>query len=155
MARQLCTWIAFLSLAIAPAHALEPKTMHAAGTFDVKLSPQPPAPGIEAAGLGRMTLDKQFHGELEGHSLGEMLAVQTGVEGSAGYVALERVTGTLGGRHGSFALQHSGTMERGAASLMVTVVPDSGTGELKGLSGAMTIRIEQGRHYYAFDYRLP
>lgn len=129
--------------------------MHASGTFTVKLEPQPAAPAIESARLGRMTIDKQFHGELEAHSLGEMIAAGTEVPGSAGYVAMERVSGTLHGRAGSFVLQHSGTMTRGEPQLSVTVVPDSGTGELEGLAGSMQITIEGGEHFYAFDYRLP
>lgn len=129
--------------------------MQAAGQFDIKLTPQPPAPGIEPAGLGRMTIDKQFDGDLVAHSLGEMLAIRTAVPGSAGYVAMERVEGSLNGRKGSFVLQHSGTMNRGASSLVLTVVPDSGTGELEGLAGAMTIEITSGKHYYNFDYQLP
>lgn len=129
--------------------------MQASGPFEVKLAPQPPADGIVPANLGRMTIDKQFHGALEATSLGEMLAVGTAVEGSAGYVALERVTGTLDGRTGTFVLQHTGTMDRGVPSLSVTVVPDSGTDELVGLRGTMDIHIEQGRHSYTFDYTLP
>lgn len=120
--------------------------MHATGPFDVTLTPQAAAAAIADAKLGRMTIEKQFHGDLEAASLGEMLSVRTDVPGSAGYVALERVTGTLHGRKGSFVLQHSGTMNRGAASLVLTVVPDSGSGELAGLSGAMSIQIDQGKH---------
>ena len=127
---------------------------HADGTFDVTLTPQPP-PGGEATGLGRMTLDKAYHGGLEGIGLGEMLTAGTPVKGSAGYVAVERVTGTLHGRHGSFALQHSGTMNRGAPALGITVVPDSGTGELEGLTGRLSITIDGGKHGYGFDYDLP
>ncbi|HEU4882016.1 MAG TPA: DUF3224 domain-containing protein [Longimicrobium sp.] len=122
----------------------------ATGTFEVQLAPQE-----TAATIGRMSLDKQFHGDLEGTSKGEMLAVQGGVQGSAGYVALEQVTGTLHGRTGTFYLQHTGTMDRGAPSLSITVVPDSGTGELTGLSGRMNIVIEAGKHSYEFDYTLP
>ena len=129
--------------------------MHARGTFEVKLAPQPPAPGVEAANLGRLSIDKRFHGDLDGSSLGEMLSAGTEVAGSAGYVAIERVSGTLHGRRGSFALMHYGVMDRGAASLTVSVVPDSGTGELVGLTGRLAIRIEQGRHEYEFDYHLP
>lgn len=129
--------------------------MHATGTFDVKITPQAATPGIEAAQLGRMTIDKQFHGDLAGSSLGEMLSVRTEVAGSAGYVALERVTAALHGRQGSFVLQHSGTMNRGAPTLVLTVVPDSGTGELAGLTGSMQIIIEQGKHSYVMDYQLP
>src|SRR5690349_9713662 len=129
--------------------------MHASGTFDVKLAPQPPASGVEPAALGRMSIDKRFHGGLEATSLGEMLSAGTGVPGSAGYVAIERVTGTLGGREGSFVLMHYGLMERGTPSLRVSVVPDSGTGALEGIRGELTIRIEQGRHEYGFEYELP
>lgn len=129
--------------------------MHATGSFDIKLTPQPAAPGIETAGLGRMTIDKRFSGDLVATSLGEMLAIRTGVPGSAGYVALERVTGTLHGRTGSFVLQHSGTMDRGVSSLALSVVPDSGAGELEGLRGSMTIEIDQGKHSYTMEYVLP
>ncbi len=128
--------------------------MRASGSFEVKLVPQAPAQGIEAANLGRMTIDKQFHGELDAHSLGEMIAAGTEVSGSAGYVAMERVTGSLHGRSGSFVLQHSATMTRGEPQLSVTVVPDSGTGELVGLAGSMQIQVEDGRHAYTFEYRL-
>lgn len=129
---------------------------HARGPFDVKLAPQKPDnPQAEGSGLGRMSIDKQFHGDLEATSQGEMLAMRTEVANSAGYVAIERVTGTLGGRSGSFVLQHSSTMNRGAASQNINVVPDSGTGELKGLAGAMTITIaEGGKHAYDFNYTL-
>jgi hypothetical protein len=129
--------------------------MQATGPFDVKLAPQPPAPGIESANLGRQTIDKQFHGDLEATSLGEMIAAMSSVQGSAGYVAMERVTGTLHGKRGSFVLQHLGIMNRGVPSLVVTVVPDSGTDALTGLTGSMAIQIEQGKHSYTFDYDLP
>jgi len=125
--------------------------MHATGSFDVKIVPQADA----GDGVGRMTLDKRFHGELEAVSRGQMLAVMGKVEGSAGYVALERVEGSLGGRKGTFALQHSGTMHRGAPSLSITVVPDSGTEDLAGLTGKMDIRIEpDGKHFYDFEYTV-
>jgi hypothetical protein len=101
-----------------------------------------------------MLIDKRFEGDLEATSKGQMLAAGTSVAGSAGYVAMEQVTGVLGGRSGAFVLQHSGTMERGAASLTVSVVPDSGTGELEGLTGTMDIIIEEGQHSYVFDYAL-
>jgi hypothetical protein len=126
----------------------------ATGTFEVKLSPQPPS-AAEEPSLGRMLIDKHFRGELDATSKGQMLAFMTSVQGSAGYVAMERVTGTLSGRGGSFTLQHSGTMERGAQSLSVTVVPDSGTDELTGLRGSMKIIIESGKHSYEFEYELP
>jgi hypothetical protein len=129
---------------------------HARGPFDVKLAPQKPDnPQAEGAGLGRMSIDKRFHGDLEATSQGEMLAMRTEIANSAGYVAIERVSGTLGGRSGSFVLQHSSTMNRGAATQNVSVVPDSGTGELKGLAGTMTIVIaEGGKHSYEFEYSL-
>ncbi|NUO73143.1 MAG: DUF3224 domain-containing protein [Frateuria sp.] len=129
--------------------------MHASGTFDVKLAPQPAAPGIEPAQLGRMTIDKQFQGDLQASSLGEMLSAGTVVTGSAGYVAIERISGALHGRQGSFVLMHFGLMDRGTPSMRVTVVPDSGTGELAGIRGELTIRIERGQHEYGFDYELP
>lgn len=129
--------------------------MQANGTFEVKLAPQSPAPGIEQANLGRMTLDKHFHGDLEATSLGEMLSAVGGVQGSAGYVALERVSGLLHGKRGSFVLQHHGIMNRGVPQLSVIVVPDSGTEALAGLTGSMQIQIEQGKHVYVFDYQLP
>jgi Protein of unknown function (DUF3224) len=129
-------------------------TSHANGTFEVKMIPQSPEDKATGATIGKFSLDKQFHGDLEGTSKGEMLAVSTAVEGSAGYVALEQVTGTLNGRPGTFALQHTGTMNRGAAQLSVTVVPDSGTGDLVGLAGKMDIKIADGKHYYDFEYTL-
>lgn len=129
-------------------------TIRATGTFDVKLVPQPSAEGIDDGGLGRMSIDKQFHGDLAGSSRGTMLAAGTAVKGSAGYVAMERVTGTLHGRKGTFVLQHSGTMTRGSAHLVLTVVPDSGTDQLTGLSGSMMIRIENGKHFYDLDYAI-
>jgi hypothetical protein len=125
---------------------------HATGTFEVKL--QPETPGTGAGEVGRMTIDKVFKGDLEGSSKGQMLAMMTGVKESAGYVAMEFVTGTLHGRRGAFALQHSGTMNRGVPQLSVTVVPDSGTGELAGLSGRMTIDLSGGKHAYFFDYAI-
>ena len=128
-------------------------TTRAHGTFDVKLAPLADDK-VEGASLGRMSIDKQLHGDLEGSSKGEMLTAVTGVKGSAGYVAIERVRGKLGGRTGTFVLQHSGTMTRGAQQLAITVVPDSGTGDLAGLTGTMSIRIEDGKHFYDFDYSL-
>ena len=130
-------------------------TNRASGTFEVKLNPQAPDDDVGDPTVGRMSIDKQFHGDLEATSKGQMLAVRTDVEGSAGYVAMERVTGTLHGRSGAFTLQHSGTMTRGAQQLTVTVVPDSGTGELVGLAGKMTIDIVDGKHFYDFNYTLP
>ncbi|MDT7602222.1 MAG: hypothetical protein QOF61_219 [Acidobacteriota bacterium] len=128
-------------------------TNHASGTFEVKLAPQVDDK-VGDPTVGRMSIDKQFHGNLEATSKGQMLAVTTDVKGSAGYVAMERVDGTLDGRSGTFALQHSGTMTRGAAQLSVAVVPDSGTGQLIGLAGKMTINIVEGKHFYEFEYTL-
>jgi hypothetical protein len=104
--------------------------------------------------VGRMLIDKQFHGELEATSEGQMLAFRTSVEGSAGYVAMERVTGTLHGRSGDFVLQHYGVMTRGTPQLTVTVVPDSGTGDLAGLAGRMSIVVAERKHSYSFEYTL-
>lgn len=127
---------------------------HASGAFDVKLKSQPHEDGVGDAGIGRMSLDKQFHGDLDASSLGQMLAFRSPVAGSAGYVAMERVVGRLHGRSGAFVLQHSGSMDRGAASLTLTVVPDSGSEQLTGLSGSMKIIITEGRHAYAFAYSI-
>jgi hypothetical protein len=124
----------------------------ATGPFDVKLDPLPAYNVEEGAKLGRMSLDKQFHGDLEATSRGEMLSAMTDVKGSAAYVAIERVTGTLHGRQGSFVLQHNATMTRGVPYLNIIVVPDSGSGELAGLSGSMNIVIADGKHSYEFDY---
>jgi hypothetical protein len=128
-------------------------TAHASGTFEVKLNPQVDDK-VGDPTVGRMSIDKQFHGDLASTSKGQMLATRTAVEGSAGYVAIERVNGTLNGRTGTFALQHSGTMTRGVPQLSVTVVPDSGTGQLVGLAGKMTINIANGKHSYEFEYTL-
>jgi hypothetical protein len=130
-------------------------SQRATGSFEVKLSPQAPAAETEDANIGRMIIDKRFHGELEAASKGEMLSAMSGVKGSAGYVALERVTGTLAGKTGSFVLQHSGSMDRGKPSLTVSVVPDSGTEDLTGLSGTMQIIVEGAKHSYVFEYSLP
>jgi hypothetical protein len=129
-------------------------TTRASGTFEVRMSPQAPDEGAEGVGVGRMLMDKRFEGDLEATSKGQMLAAGTAVSGSAGYVAMEQVTGKLGGRSGTFVLQHRGTMTRGAPTLSVSVVPDSGTGELEGLTGTMDIIIDEGGHSYVFDYAL-
>jgi hypothetical protein len=140
----------------APAQKGTLMSAHATGPFDVKLTPQDDK--LDPT-LGRMTLDKQFHGDLEATSKGQMLTAATDVKGSAGYVAIERVTGTLqtpaGVRAGSFSLQHIGTLNRGVPELSVTVVPDSGTGQLVGLTGKMNIKIADGKHSYDFEYSLP
>ena len=126
-------------------------TTRASGPFEVKLTPLT----TDDPKLGRMSIDKQFHGDLEATSKGEMLAAMTEVSGSAGYVAMERVTGALHGRAGTFVLQHNATMTRGTPQQNVIVVPDSGTGALAGLSGQMIIHIEDRKHSYDFDYQLP
>jgi hypothetical protein len=147
---------ALLLACTATASARGDKMMgRAAGAFDVTVVSQTPAGGEEPA-VGRMTIDKQFHGDLEATSKGQMLTGMSAVEGSGAYVAVERVEGTLGGRKGSFLLYHVGTMERGAPSLAIKVVPDSGTRELEGLTGTMTIEIKDGgKHFYAFAYEVP
>ena len=132
--------------------------MRASGTFEVKMTPQPSTHVDDAnaatAVPARLLIDKQFDGELQATSRGEMLAARTEIPGSAGYVALERVSGTLHERSGTFVLQHSGTMTRGIPQLIITVVPDSGTGDLVGLAGQMTIHIAEGKHSYELEYTL-
>lgn len=127
----------------------------ASGTFEVTMAPQAAEPGVGDAIIGRVALDKIFSGDLDATSKGQMLAVRTAVSGSAGYVAMERVVGALHGLDGSFALQHSGTMTRGTPILSVTVVPDSGDGQLVGIVGTLEIAIVEGLHRYIFDYTLP
>ncbi len=130
-------------------------TTRASGPFDVKMTPQAPEANVGDPVIGRMGIEKQFHGDLEATSRGQMLASRSDVAGSAGYVAIERVTGTLAGRTGSFVLQHYGIMTRGEAELILTVIPDSGTGELTDLSGKMAINIVDKKHSYDFDFSLP
>jgi hypothetical protein len=129
---------------------------HASGAFEVRMTPQPAADATPGSGitLGRVLLDKHYHGDLEAAAQGQMLSAMTATPGSAGYVAIEQVSGTLHGRRGSFVLQHSGLMNRGAPQLVVSVVPDSGTDELAGLSGTLNIVIKDGQHGYTFDYIL-
>jgi hypothetical protein len=131
-----------------------PMSKVAKGTFEVTLAPLSFEDANEAWNLGRMSIDKQISGDLVATTKGQMLMARGDVSGSAGYVAIEHVTGTLGGRSGSFVLQHTGTMNRGEPSLRVTVVPDSGTGELKGLAGDFVIDIVDGKHLYEFKYVL-
>lgn len=126
----------------------------ATGPFEVSLKPLPMDTDSESHLLGRMSIEKQFHGDLEGSSNGQMLTGGTSIRNSAGYVAIERVTATLKGRKGSFALQHTGIMNRGVPSLMITIIPDSGTDQLEGLKGTMSINIEAGKHSYQLDYTL-
>jgi hypothetical protein len=132
----------------------EPATMHATGTFDVKITPLSGETESEKV-MGRMSIDKQFHGGIEGTSLGQMLSAMTEVKGSGVYVAIERVSGKLNGRSGTFLLHHTGIMDRNVPQLTISVVPDSGTGELEGLQGSLTIKIEGGKHFYDFAYTLP
>ena len=128
------------------------KNHQVTGPFEVKMSPQSAGDAI----VGRFTLDKKYHGALDATASGEMLAAMTAVKGSAGYTAIEKVTGSLAGRTGTFYLQHSGTMTRGEGKLLITVIPDSGTGELSGLTGTMDIKIAaDGSHAYVFEYLLP
>ncbi|MEP7384429.1 MAG: DUF3224 domain-containing protein [Gemmatimonadota bacterium] len=124
----------------------------ATGTFEVKMTPQPSDDYADGKSLARLALDKTFQGDLAATSKGQMLSAMGHAKGSAGYVAIEQVTGALAGREGSFVLQHSGSMDRGAPSLALAVVPDSGTEGLAGLSGTMAIMIADGTHSYQFDY---
>ena len=126
---------------------------HAKGTFEVNVAPIGSEP--DWGGFARLSIDKRFHGGLEGTSRGQMMADGDPKSGFGGYVALERVTAELDGRKGSFTLQHSGTMDRGRADMAVAVVPGSGTGGLKGIAGTFRIFIEGGKHSYEFDYSLP
>jgi hypothetical protein len=149
--------IAFLLL-IVPYHAQaqgESMTQVATGEFVVSLKPLAFEGAAPEFKLGRMSIDKQLSGDLTASAVGQMLSAMTSTDGSAGYVAIERVAGVLNGKRGSFVLQHSGTMTRGEPSLVVTVVPDSGTEELVGLEGEFKINIEEGKHSYEFTYRLP
>jgi hypothetical protein len=130
----------------------KPMTNRASGTFEVKLNPQDQGADIP---VGRMSIDKQFQGDLAGTSKGQMLmASSSSVKDSAGYVAIEKVTGTLNGRRGSFYLQHNGVMTRGVGELTITVIPDSGTDQLVGLRGRMNIIINGGKHSYEFEYTI-
>jgi hypothetical protein len=155
--------IAVIALALAPLAGAETPTrkeatmsLHARGPFDVKVLPQPADPKVGHEKIGRMGLDKRFHGDLDAVSLGQMLAFMGDAKDSGSYVAVERVDGTLGGKKGTFALHHLGIMDKGAQSLTIGVVPDSATGELAGLTGSMKIVIAPGgAHAYEFDYALP
>lgn len=129
--------------------------LEAKGAFEVKVTPVATTEHPGGTTLGRFSLAKTFHGDLEATSSGEMLTAGTAVPGSAGYVAIERVEGTLGGRQGSFVLQHSGSMSQGSPRLAIAVVPDSGTGDLTGIAGTLAIEIEGKAHFYRFEYTLP
>jgi hypothetical protein len=142
-------------LALRAAQKEPPMPHHATGPFEVKIAPLDPAFKADDNSIGRFSLDKQFHGALEATSKGEMLSGGGTVKGSGGYVAIERVTGTLDGRTGTFILQHNGTMQNGVYHLNVIVVPDSGTAQLTGLQGTMEIIIKDAKHSYDFTYSLP
>jgi hypothetical protein len=150
MFRQVAA-IILLATISTPALAKEPVMSHAKGEFEVKLAP------VSATDepVMRMSIDKQFHGDLEATSIGQMMAGGNEANGARVYVALETVTGSLGGKSGSFILVHRGTMTTGGQELSVIVVPDSGTGELKGISGTLNIQITDGKHFYTMDYTLP
>lgn len=163
-------WVVFLGIALGasaawaqtpvPAPESSPKetpmTTTAVGTFTVKVKPLPEDEKVAGVPVGRMSIDKAFQGDLEGTSAGEMMTAGTAVKGSAGYVAVEFVTGSLQGRKGTFTLMHHATMKENADFRMnIVVVPDSGTGELMGLAGKMEIIIEGGKHSYRFEYTLP
>jgi Protein of unknown function (DUF3224) len=126
----------------------------ASGTFEVKLNAQPRVESVGDPSVGRLSIDKRYHGDLDATSKGEMLAAGTEIKGSAGYVAIERVTGALHGRSGTFALLHRGIMTRGEPDLSVVVVPDSATGQLTSLTGTMAINIVDGKHFYKFEYSI-
>jgi hypothetical protein len=131
-------------------------TLRASGSFEVTLVPLKSDASEEGHEIGRQTIDKRFSGDLDGTSRGEMMfAMSAAVQGSGAYVAIEWVKGRVQGRSGSFALCHVGTMARGTPGLTITVVPDSGTGELVGLAGTLAITITDGKHFYDFDYSLP
>ena len=126
----------------------------ARGSFDVNMEPEPPFLERDGVTLNRNVVRKQFSGDVVGASEAQMLAAFTGTPGSAGYVAIEHFTGSVDGKSGSFVLQHSGMMDKGDARLTVTIVPDSGAGELAGISGTMTIDNDEGQHSYLLDYEL-
>ncbi|WP_309672554.1 DUF3224 domain-containing protein [Gemmatimonas sp.] len=127
----------------------------ARGTFDINRAPHPMAIEAEGSRLARFSLDKQYHGDLEAIAIGEMLAAGSSEPTSAAYVAVEEVKGTLHGLQGTFNLQHAGTMTRGVGTLSVTVVPDSGTDQLRGLTGTLAIIVDGKQHAYEFEYSLP
>lgn len=141
------------ALACQPARA-EPAAQNAAGTFDVKMSPASAPQHEGSTATGRMLLEKQYTGDLQASGKGEMLTAVTDTKGSASYVAIERITGTLKGKAGSFVVQHSGTMHGGDSQLTVIIVPDSGTGELAGISGRMSLKQVDRQHYYQLDFVL-
>ena len=127
--------------------------MKISGKFEVSLEPMETySKSVDGSTLARMSIDKIFHGELSAESKGEMLSAMTTVKGAAGYVAIEQVTGSLAGKQGSFILQHFGVMSNSEDRLILEVIPNSATGDLTGLIGSMLIRMEDGQHYYDFEY---
>lgn len=156
MNRRFLLMAAAALLAVSTAsHSGEPMSHKAIGTFNVKMTPVGEADTQDGVSLGHLLLEKTFEGDFVGTGKGAMLTALTPEKGSAGYVAIERVTGTLNGRAGSFAMQHSGTMDNGAQQLSITLVPGSGTGALAGIRGVFKLRIEGGKHYYELEYTLP
>lgn len=156
MINEWCSGIGYLvALAVAAGPHMQQPTTRAAGTFDVTVKPVAADDHSDGGALGRMTIDKVYHGDLEGSAVGQMLTGMSPSEKTSGvYVAVERVTATLKGRQGTFILHHTGILDRGAQNLKVTVVPDSGTEQLAGISGTMSIDIRDGKHFYTFDYSL-
>jgi hypothetical protein len=155
VARRLLNGLALISPVMASAQGSKRVSLIAKGTFTVEMKPQGAPTAVDGVSTARMSLNKRFDGDLAGVGSGEMLTALTPVEGSAGYVAIERFTGLLHGKAGSFVFQHTGTMSRGAQQLSITVVPDSGTGALSGIQGRFSINIVGGKHYYEFEYSLP
>jgi Protein of unknown function (DUF3224) len=148
-------WL-LLGLLMTMGATMQPPTTRASGTFDVTLKPVSDDDHTDGGAIGRMTVDKVYHGDLEGQAVAQMLTGMSPSEKTSGvYVAIERVTARLKDRKGSFILHHTGIMDRGAQNLRITVVPDSGTDQLAGISGTMTIEIKDGKHFYTFDYTLP
>lgn len=138
-----------------PAAAHTPATVRVSGAFNVTMTPAAPAEHEGSTATARMLLDKQYFGDLAATGAGQMLTAVTDTKGSAAYVAIERVSGTLRGKKGSFVIQHAGTMRGGAQQLTISIVPDSGTGQLAGITGTMAIRIVERKHFYDLDYLLP
>jgi len=155
IASLLLSVLLYLTIPAAAAEKGSPMSLHATGTFDVKMTPEGEPDAADGTSLGQMLLGQAVSWPLDATGKGRMLSAQTDVKGSAVYVALERVTGTLNGRNGSFVLRHVGTMDRGHPHLSISVVPDSGSGELAGISGEMAIKVADGNHYYDFTYDLP
>ncbi len=151
------TWLLASLHLLAPVSAMAQggPVLRVSGPFDVTMTPAAPSRHAGRTQTGRMLLDKQYFGDLAATGEGEMLSAVTDSKGSAAYVAIERVSGTLGGKAGSFVIQHAGSMSAGAQQLSISIVPDSGTGELAGISGTMAIRMDGRKHFYDLDYRLP